>query len=89
MKSMLKAEPIIKFGGSPTNVATPPVSDRSAAAKRNGIALTRRDWQIRIINGPNMTTVVTLSKSKDNPVTKLPINARSKNKRPLLKSAIM
>ena len=28
------AEPIIRFGGSPTSVATPPVSDSSAAARR-------------------------------------------------------
>ena len=40
INAMSKAEPIIKFGGSPTNVATPPVSESSAAAIRYGIAVT-------------------------------------------------
>ena len=32
INAISKADPIIKFGGSPTNVATPPVSDNNAAA---------------------------------------------------------
>ena len=34
LKSMSAAEPIMMFGGSPTSVPMPPVSDRSAAASR-------------------------------------------------------
>ncbi|SMG66966.1 hypothetical protein BMETH_796_2 [methanotrophic bacterial endosymbiont of Bathymodiolus sp.] len=33
-KSICAAEPIIRLGGSPTSVATPPVSDSNAAANR-------------------------------------------------------
>ena len=34
LKSIPKAEPIIRLSGSPTSVATPPVSESSAAASR-------------------------------------------------------
>ena len=40
MKAMSFAEPIIKLGGSPTKVATPPVSDNNAAAIKYGIGVT-------------------------------------------------
>ena len=32
INAISNADPIIKFGGSPTKVATPPVSDNKAAA---------------------------------------------------------
>ena len=75
------------FGGSPTSVATPPVSDNSAAANKKGIAVMRMAWQIRMMSGPKMTTVVTLSSNSDSTVTSVPISASSRNRRPALKSA--
>ena len=54
---MPAADPIIKFGGSPTSGATPPVSDNKAAASKNGIGFTLSAWHIRTIKGPNITTV--------------------------------
>ena len=88
LKSMPAAEPIIRLGGSPTKVATPPVSDNNAAASRNGIGLTLMVRQIRMISGPKITTVVTLSSNSESTVTSVPSMAIRKNSRPLLKSAI-
>ena len=34
INAISNAEPIIKLGGSPTRVATPPVSDNKAAANK-------------------------------------------------------
>ncbi len=69
------ADPIIRLGGSPTSVATPPVSDSSAAASRNGIGVTFMARAIRMISGPKITTVVTLSSSSDSTVTAVPSSA--------------
>ena len=82
MKSIPLAEPIIRFGGSPTSVATPPVSDSRAAARRNGIGVTFIDRAMSMINGPKMTTVVTLSSKSDRTVTADPSSTNSVNCRP-------
>ncbi len=73
------AEPIIRFGGSPTSVATPPVSDSRAAASRNGMGLIPSERAMKMISGPKITTVVTLSSNNDSTVTALPSRNKSVN----------
>ena len=88
LKSMPLAEPIIRLGGSPTRVATPPVSDSKAAASRNGMGVTFIARAIRMIRGPKITTVVTLSSSRESTVTAVPSSAINMNCLPLLILAI-
>ena len=88
INAMSFADPIIRFGGSPTRVATPPVSDKSAAAIRYGIGVTFIFWQMSTINGPKITTVVTLSSKREIKVTAVPIIASMRNCRPFAKRPI-
>lgn len=53
------------------------------------MGLTRSAWQIRMMSGPKITTVVTLSSSSDRTVTRVPIMTSSRNNLPRLRSAIV
>ena len=87
LKSMPPAEPIMMFGGSPTSVPTPPVSDSSAAASRYGTGEIFWAFAIRMMSGPKMTTVVTLSSNSDSTVTAVPSSTSMRKSCPLLSSA--
>ena len=59
------ALPIIIFGGSPINVAVPPIFDAKISVKRKGIGLISNLLAIKKVTGIINITVVTLSKNAD------------------------
>ena len=63
---------IITLGGSPTSVATPPVSDRIASAINGGIALIFILSHILIVIGAIRIIAVTLSMTIEIKVVKVP-----------------
>ena len=63
LKENPAAEPMMILGGSPTNVATPPILERTASPKRKGTGFTPRTSAIETVTGATITTVVTLSKT--------------------------
>ncbi len=65
-------EAIITFGGSPTSVATPPVSDRIASAINGGIALIFILSHILMVMGAIRMIAVTLSITTEIKVVKVP-----------------
>ena len=70
--SLAVNEAIITLGGSPTNVATPPVSDRIASAINGGIALIFILSHILIVIGAIRMIAVTLSITTEIKVVKVP-----------------
>jgi len=78
------ALPIITLGGSPTSVATPPVSESRASAISRGVALMRVTLAIRMVMGAMMTTVVTLSRMKETSVVTVPSATTSSHGFPLV-----
>ena len=66
------ADAIITLGGSPTKVATPPVSDRIASAISGGIALIFILSHILMVIGAMRMIAVTLSITTEMRVVKVP-----------------
>ena len=66
------AEPMMMFGGSPTRVATPPMSDSKASAISKGITRMPRVSAMRIVTGAIRTIVVTLSRNIESTVVVVP-----------------
>ena len=64
--------PIMTLGGSPTSVATPPVSERMASAISGGMALIFSLLQILIVTGAIRIMAVTLSITTEISVVKVP-----------------
>ena len=56
---------MMMLGGSPTNVAVPPMFDANASAIRNGAALIARRSHTNSVTGAMSNTVVTLSSRAD------------------------
>jgi hypothetical protein len=57
--------PMMMFGGSPINVAAPPMFDASTSAIRNGTGLTPSRSHTSNVTGATSSTVVTLSSIAD------------------------
>ena len=64
-KSISAALPIKIFGGSPTRVAMPPISDARISAMRKGTGLTLRLEATNNVTGATSTTMVTLSRNAE------------------------
>ncbi|CDE98644.1 putative uncharacterized protein [Clostridium sp. CAG:813] len=62
MKDNPPALPIIMFGGSPINVAVPPILDEKISVNKNGIGSISSFLAIAKVIGIIKITVVTLSK---------------------------
>ena len=60
------ALPINIFGGSPINVAVPPILEAITSEIKNGIESISSCSAIRIVTGPNNKIVVTLSNNAEN-----------------------
>ncbi len=67
--------PIIIFGGSPINVAVPPIFEAKTSVIKNGIGSVSNSFAITKVIGIIRTTVVTLSKNAD----AIAVNAASAN----------
>ena len=66
------ALPIIIFGGSPINVAVPPIFDAKISVIKNGNGLISNCFAIKKVTGIIKITVVTLSKNADVTAVKTP-----------------
>lgn len=61
----LFAEPIIIFGGSPINVAVPPIFEKIISESKYGTGFTCKMRVIDKVTGTTRSTVVTLSKNAE------------------------
>ena len=68
--------PIIIFGGSPINVAVPPIFEARTSVIKNGTGSASNSFAITNVTGIIRTTVVTLSKNAEAKA----VNAASVNK---------
>ena len=64
-KSSWATEPMIRFGGSPINVAVPPILEAIVSAIRNGIGGTPSSLATSKVTGATSRMVVTLSRNAD------------------------
>ena len=65
IKESPAALPIIMFGGSPINVAVPPMFDAKISVIKNGIGLISNSFAITNVTGMIKMTVVTLSRNAE------------------------